>query len=236
MPRRSLLLCALMILSPLAAQGDFTTTTFEGTGLAPNSANNNAGSSNAFNFNGNAFNNVYDSTYGTSYGWAISNQTNTTTNDYTNQYSAITGSGAGGSATYAVGYTYGTPASNESGGDPNSAAYQTSNPFHPSDTTITLAAGMNAQSIAITNTTYSYLSMKNGSSFNTAFAQGDYELLDIRGYDSTGRQLGDVNFYLADYRSSNSANWTMLNTWQTVDLSSLAGATNPPVWDPIVAE
>ncbi|MFO0958795.1 MAG: DUF4465 domain-containing protein [Isosphaeraceae bacterium] len=44
-------------------------------------------------------------------------------------------------------------------------AYQLSNLSHPSDTTITLVAGMTAQSIAITNTTYPYLTMRNGDPY-----------------------------------------------------------------------
>ena len=224
MPRRwTFLVCALLT-SPVVALGDFTTT-FENYNLAPNSANNNAGASHAFVVDGNKYNNVYDSTYASAYGWAISNQTNTTTGDYTNPYSSITGGGAGGSSTYAVGFTYGTPAGSEAGMNPNSPGYISSNPFHPSDTSITLAAGATAESIQITNTTYSYLTMKNGSSFTTPFAQGDYQLLDIRGYSATGQQVGVVDFYLADYRGSNPANWSLVNTWQTVNLAALAGAT-----------
>ena len=226
MPRRSMFLICALILSPLAAFGDFTTT-FENTGLAPNSADNNAGPSNNFSIDGNNFNNVYDASSASAYGWAISNQTNTTDARYTNQYSAITGGGAGGSATYAVGFTYGGPATSQIGGDPNSPAYISSNPFHPSDVSINLMAGATPESIQITNTTYSYLSMRNGDlyGFAPAFKQGDYQLLDIRGYDATGHQLGDVNFYLADYRSTDPTQWYLVNTWQTVNLTSLAGSS-----------
>ncbi|MGH7135644.1 MAG: DUF4465 domain-containing protein, partial [Pirellulales bacterium] len=84
--------------------------TFEDFGLMLNQYDNNAGSSGFFNIDGNSFNNSYDPTYGVWYGWAISSMTDTTTPDYTNQYSAITGSGAGGSQTYAVAYTFGPTA------------------------------------------------------------------------------------------------------------------------------
>ncbi len=224
MLRRSIFLVCALVVSPLAALADFTTT-FEDTGLGANSANNNAGPSNNFNIDGNKFNNVYDTPSASAYGWAISNQTDTTTNDYHNQYSTITGGGSGGSATYAVGFTYGTPAYSQVGGNPSDPAYISSNPFHPSDAYINLASGVSPKSIDITNTTYSYLSMRDGTIFNAPFKQGDFQLLDIRGYDSSGRQLGDVNFYLADYRSSNPTQWYLVNTWQTVDLSSLAGSS-----------
>lgn len=210
MLRRWTFLCCTLILAPAAVHGDFTTT-FENAGLAANSYNNRAGSNNAFGIDGNSYNNSYNTTYGTWSGWALSSTTNTTDPNYTNQYSAITGGGAGGSSAYAVGFTDGPGA----------------NPFHPATTTISLAAGMAARSIQITNTTYAYLAMKNGDpyGFSPAFKQGDFDLLDIRGYDASGHLVNTVNFYLADYRSNNPANWTLVNTWQTVDLTSLAGAT-----------
>ncbi len=201
------LICALIV-SPVAALGDYTTT-FENTGLAPNSAVDNAGPSGNFTIDGNKFNNSYDPTYDSWSGWAMSNKTDTTTPGYLNQYSSITGGGAGGSATYAVGFTYGP----------------TADPFHPSDTTIALAAGMTPKSIQITNTTFSYLSELNGDSYVSPFKTGDYQLLDIRGYNAQGQQVGVVDFYLADYRSADAAQRYIVNTWQTVDLTALAGAT-----------
>lgn len=220
MLRRWIILCAL-VGSPLVARADFTTT-FENTGLAPNSSNDNAGPGGAFAIDGNKFNNSYshDPVYGDAWsGWALSSTRNTTDPSFNNQFSSITGGGANGSSTYAVGFTYGGAAGSNSPTNPSS------NPFHPSDTYISLAAGDTPESIQLTNTTYSYLAMKNGSSFNTAFAQGDYQLLDIRGYNAAGQQVGVVDFYLADYRSTNPAQWSIVNTWQTVSLAALAGAT-----------
>ena len=56
------------------------------------------------------------------------------------------------------------------------------------------------------------------------FGPGDYFLLDVKGYtgaEGTGKQVGEVDFYLANFLGSNSY---IINTWQTLDLSSLAGA------------
>ena len=102
--------------------------TFESFGLGPNSYLNDAPSG-QFVTDGTSFNNSYDSTFGTWSGWSISTMTDTTTPDYTNQYSAITGSGAGGSATYAVAYTFGN----------------NTDPFNPSSSYINLPAGMTAR-------------------------------------------------------------------------------------------
>ena len=226
MSRRWMFVVCALLGSPLVAAGDFTTT-FENTGLTTTPAANNPGSANAFMIDGNQYNAVYDSSSLTAYGWAVSSQVNTTDPSFTNQYSAITGAGASGSSTYAVGSTYGTPAYTQYNLPTGTPAYDLSNPFHPSDTTITLAAGMSARSIAITNTTYAYLAMRDGDPYgiSTAFTQGDYQLLDIRGYDSSGKQVGVVDFYLADYRSANENDWTLVDTWRTVDLTALGGAT-----------
>ena len=209
MPRRWMLFCAL-IASPLAARGDFTTT-FENTGLAANSYNNNAGPGGAFAIDGNQFNNSYthDPTYGDLWsGWALSSKTNTTDPSFTNQYSAITGSGAGGSQTYAVADTFG----------------ENTDPFHPSGSTIGLANGVAARSVEITNTTYAYDAMKNGDPYGIApaFKAGDFQLLDIQGFNAAGVKVGEVDFYLANFLNGNSL---IVNTWTTVDLSSLAGAS-----------
>ena len=207
MLRRWMFLCAL-IASPLAARGDYTTT-FENLGVAPNSYNNNAGPSGAFTIDGNQFNNSYSPSYGGVWsGWALSSMTNTTDPNYSNQYSAITGSGAGGSQTYAVADTFGG----------------NTDPMHPSGSTITLGAGVSAQSIAITNTTYAYDAFKNGDpyGFAPAFKAGDFQKLDIEGYTAAGVKVGEKDFYLADFRNGAS---TIVNTWMTVDLSSLAGAS-----------
>ena len=62
--------------------------------------------------------------------------------------------------------------------------------------------------------------------FARAFHQGDYFRLDILGYsgaNGTGTQVGDVPFYLADYRGSS---LQLVSNWTTVSLSPLAGATS----------
>jgi hypothetical protein len=62
------------------------------------------------------------------------------------------------------------------------------------------------------------------NNFGRKFAAGDYFTLDIVGYDAlggAGNVVGTVLFDLADFRDGNSR---IVDTWQTVDLTPLAGA------------
>ena len=122
--------------------------------------------------------------------------------DYNYQYDAYPGAGAGGSQTYAVAYPGGSPG----------ASF------------VNLAAGSSPKSIAVTNTMYTYIALTQGDGFARAFGPGDYYLLDITGYsglNETGNVIGDVYFYLANFLDGNSL---VVTTWDTVDLSSLAGS------------
>jgi hypothetical protein len=195
-----------LVLSPNVHADSITT--FENLGLPAQSFNNNAGSSGQFVIDGNQFNNRFDSTFGTWSGWAISSMTDNTTPGFMNQYSTIPGSGAGNSQTYAVGFTFG----------------QNADPFHPAESLINLAPGMSPESVEVTNTTYAYLSMLNGDAFARKFGPGDFFLLSVQGYsgiNGMGMQVGEVDFYLANFPGTNSY---IINTWETLDLSSLAGA------------
>ncbi len=202
----------LVLVLPAPAFAGYVTT-FENIGLPANSFNNNAGPSGAFVVGGNSFNNQFSTIPGVGgvwSGWAMSTMTDTTTPGFANQFSAIPGSGANGSKTYAVGFTWGT--------DPPT------DPKHPSDSIINLATGTRPLSIQVTNTTYAYLSMLNGDQFAHKFGPGDFLLLTVTGYNSlngVGQSVGQVDFYLANFLG---ANRSIVNTWQTVNLASLAGA------------
>jgi hypothetical protein len=156
-------------------------------------------------------------------GWAISSVNGVTVptsaeyqaageDDYATpyEYSAYTvgtqelaGGGAAGSTNYGVMYDDGTPA----------------------DGAVTLPAGTTPVSIDITNTTYAALAILYGDGFATAFTPGNgWFLLTINGTKADGSSAGSVEFYLADYRSPNSANDYLVNQWTDVNLSSLAGA------------
>ncbi len=140
-------------------------------------------------------------------GWSVSSVVNTTTPGYVNQYAAWPGSGAGGSALYGVAYV--------SAFDPLPA--------------ITLPVGAQVQSLQVTNTTYAGLAMRNGAAPAKKFGgdtgtDPDWFKLTITGLDASSATVGTVDFYLADYRFANSASDYIVDTWTTVDLSSLAAA------------
>jgi hypothetical protein len=199
----------LLSMALLAATGAFaqTTVNFEDMTLAPNSHYDGSDASGGFTSGGIQFPNTYDQTYFYwSGGFIYSNTTDVTTAGYTNDFSAYAGGGAGGSANYGVNY----------GGN--------------LDFGTEIAVG----SIAITNTTYAALSMLNGDSFGKQFgspnnAQGtpdgtngeDFFRLLITGYAGNGDSIGTVTFYLADYRFEDDQQDYILDTWETVDLSSL---------------
>lgn len=208
MKRVSLFLLILTVVAR-ASHAETVVSTFEDLGLPASSFNNNAGPSGQFVSGGSSFNNSYDPSFGAWFGWSISSMTDTTTPGYTNQYSAITGIGAGGSQTYAVAYTFG----------------DNTNPLAPAQSYVDLPAGLNPVSTEITNTTYVYFSMLNGDQFSKQFGAGDFLLLTVTGWtglDGTGSTVGNgVTMYLANFLNGNSS---IVNTWETLNLTSLAGA------------
>jgi hypothetical protein len=167
------------------------------------------GSDNAGGFaSGDASFNTYfswDDTYGPYWeGFAYSHMTDTTTAGYENQYSAITGQGVDGSANYAVGYV----------------GYMGYTPE------ITLDTPAAVSGVYVTNTTYAYLSIRDGDSFTDPFGgpggeEEDYFKLTIEGFDDSDASTGTVEFYLADYRFADNSQDYIVDQWTWVDLSTL---------------
>ncbi len=159
--------------------------------------------SGGFTSGGVHFSNNYDSLYGSWDGFAYSNITDTEAWGYMAQYNAITGSGEGESANYAVSYVgwAGPP-------------------------TMTLDVEGVVDGLNVTNTNYAYYSMRDGDMYAKKFGgasgdEPDWFMLTITGKDAAGGVTGIVNFYLADFRFADSASDYILNTWQFVDTSSL---------------
>ena len=155
------------------------------------------------------FGNNFDTQYSSWGGFAYSNTTDNTTAGYTNQYSAYPGIGADNSEKYAV-YYYGMSG----------------------DTLFLPGTHADLASVEITNTTYAYLSMRDGDdvakefgSINNAAGDPDgtegkdYFFVRIKGHDANGELTDSVDFYLADFRDA--ANQYIIDEWTTLDLSSL---------------
>lgn len=149
------------------------------------------------------FHSYWDTAYGGFWGsgFVPSSKQDIVTQGFTNQYSAITGSGYS-SSTYAVNY--------------NSGNIKLSGN----------AAGKSVKGFYITNTTYAYLSMKNGDSFGKKFGgangtDSDYFYLTVKGYLNGNLNSDTVNFYLADFRYADSTQDYILSDWAWVNLAPL---------------
>ena len=142
--------------------------------------------------------------YGYWGGFTASNRTDISQTGLNAQYTAITAGGHDGSAQYAVAYTYGMP----------TEVYAADGLTH----TVT--------GCYVTNNLWAYQHMLEGESGVTPFggASGDdpdYFRLTATGMDSNGQTIGELDFYLADYRFDDPNEDYVLNTWEWFDLSPL---------------
>lgn len=181
-----------------------TVAKFDDLHLEPGKFWNGSDLSGSFKSSGITFYNSYNQDWASWSGFAYSNTTDVTTAGYQNQYSAITGKGYEGSANYAV--CYPTPSAE--------IGFNTS----------TKVTGFYA-----TNSTYAYLSMKNGDQFSKRFGgesgnDPDYFKLMIEALDTEGKPVDTLYFYLADFRSDDNSKDYILNQWTWVDLSELKEA------------
>lgn len=164
--------------------------------------------SGGFTSDGVHFNNLFDDTFGPYWeGFALSNVADNTTPGPDNQYSAITGGGAAGSSNYVVGYVG----------------------FLGTVPTVTIPEDGNLSGLYVTNATYAYFSMRDGDPFAKQFGgpdgtEPDWFLLTITGKDADGATIGEVEFYLADFRSDDSAQDYIVSEWTWVDLTSVSAA------------
>ncbi|QDV27908.1 DUF4465 domain-containing protein [Aureliella helgolandensis] len=175
----------------------------------------NGNNSNGWSSGGLYFSNSFDRsefngiTYESWTGWAYSNVQNNLTPGFTNQYASFPGSGAGGSSNYAIAFAF------------------------PGDITyMNIDAGMEIAGLDISNTTYSYLALRDGVYGSKPFGGNtgndpDLFTVTLSGYDAagaTGNQIGSVDFNLADFRAANNSLDYIVDAWTTLDLSALASA------------
>ncbi len=134
-------------------------------------------------------------------GFAVSNMKDTTTAGYENQCSAIVAGGADSSENFAVVYC-------------------------PQELKLPFDIPVKVEGFYITNSVYTYLSMRDGDNFTKKFGgpdgtEPDYFLLMVSGTDAEGNSTDTVKFYLADYQSEDSENDYIIDDWQWLDLKSL---------------
>jgi hypothetical protein len=171
---------------------------------------------------GAAFVNRYGLDFGTWSGFAYSNHSDSTTPGHINQFSAVTGDGRGPGTD-----NYGLAFANSTLGDApiDAAALNKLPTFH-------IPFGRSVESAWITNTTYAAFSMRDGDMFAKKFGgesgdDPDWFKATAYGIDAEGGVLdASVDFYLADFRSANSAEDYIVTDWTQWDLSPLAGAAS----------
>lgn len=143
----------------------------------------------------------YDTSYGGYWtrGWLFSNMTDSVTSGYTNMYSAKAGAGYGGSAQYAV-----------ANGNPKIKL-------------INQGVNQIVSGLYITNSTYTYNSMRDGDMFAKKFkaADSDWFKVTIYGYSGGVKKTDSVNFLLADFTNADTTKNYLVKDWRWVDLSTL---------------
>ncbi len=73
----------------------------------------------------------------------------------------------------------------------------------------------------VCNNSFTYYVVQKGNSYARKFEQGDWLKLIVHGVDEAGNETCTVEYYLADYRSEKSEEWTLNKSWKWIDLSSL---------------
>ncbi len=191
------LLVALALISLNSFSQD--SCTFEEFGLSAESSNNNPGESGVFVSGNTILPNSYNADFNSFTGWALSTMTDVTTPGFGNQFSAITGGGQN-SVTYGVAYT-------------------TGNMLLKFDQTSNLGT------MAITNSTYAYLSMQDGDAFAKKFGglsgdDPDFFRLTIKNYFEGVISSDEIVVDLADFTFADNSQDYILSEWLEVDLSS----------------
>lgn len=142
-------------------------------------------------------------------GWSYSNMNDTTTSGHLNAYAAFTGTGFGGSGIYSLATS-----------------------FFPNSAFINLPSNHWAQSMRITNATYTALSMRDGDAFAKKFGgvtgdDEDFLRLTVTGFsdvNATGSAVAQAELMLADYRFADNSQDFILNEWAYLDLTSFTSA------------
>jgi len=142
-------------------------------------------------------------------GFAFSNMTDIATQGMANQYSAMVSENQVASNVYSIAYCMGNA------------------------THITFDWLVEPTEVDVTNSTYAYLSMLNGDLYSKKFGgvngtDPDWFLLTIEGYNGINR-TNSVEFYLADFRFTNSAQDYIVSKWNRINLTSL-GSVNKIVF------
>ena len=198
---RKLYCLVAMLLTAGAANA--ATATLDDLALPVESFWNGSDGSGGFSSGGVHFGNNYNTDFASWDGFSYSNLTDTAIQGMAAQFNAVTSSGQGSSANYAVVYTgWTTPP------------------------TMTLEEPGFVRGLYVTNSNYAYYSMLYGDDYAKKFggdsgSDPDFFMITITGKDIDGNAAGTVDFYLADYRFEDNGEDYIVDTWRYVDLTSL---------------
>jgi len=151
---------------------------------------------------GNAkFKTAYNQEWGSWSGFSVSNHADSITGDYSNQYSAIAGSGASQSEKYATLYSF-------------------------TSDTVELITPARITNISITNSTYTYFTIRYGNEYATMFGgqsgdSPDYFHLNITFVDTAGVEKRISPIALADYTFADPALDRILRGWINMNFSGV---------------
>jgi hypothetical protein len=201
-----LLVAAISFSSLISAQ---MVADFENFTLTPDSFDNGSAGSGSFIDGQIEFYNYYDAGWMSWNGFSISNITDNTTAGWGNQYSAFPGSGLN-SSNYAI--------------------------FYP-DGTINFLSNFEfgtIDSLFITNTTYTAISMRDGDDFAKQFGSSlnangvddgtngeDFLKVWIIAEGGNGSDKDSIEFFLADYRFSDNSQDYIIDQWTKIDLTGI---------------
>ncbi|MEA3450602.1 MAG: DUF4465 domain-containing protein, partial [Bacteroidota bacterium] len=148
-----------------------------------------------------SFPNNYNSSYDSWSKFAFSSWTDTVTSGYDNQWSTFANE-AHSDSVFGLCYI--------SSFDPNPVEMNFSEIIIP-------------EYFYISNSTYTALTIRDGSSFNTPFStnSNDYFKIIITAFNNE-TEIGSTEFVLADYRTQDSM---IVDSWEKVDLSSFGNVT-----------
>ncbi len=147
--------------------------------------------------------------YGYWGGFTASNRTDLNQTGLNAQYTAVPGIGYDGSSQYAVAYTYGL----------ETEVYAADGQSH----TVT--------GCYVTNNLWAYQDIFEGSMGQTPFGgltgdDPDWFKLTATGKNASGQTIGELDFYLADYRFANNEDDYVVDTWEWFDLSPLGSVAS----------
>lgn len=168
---------------------------------------------------GDTLGNKVEGMYGTDYNQQFTSGTVKFDNTYTAEYSSWKGFGYSQLADSTVEgtylndmYVYGTA------GAANSKTFAVA---YSDGATITFPSEVDLESVMVNNSTYTYKVIRDGNGYSTAFKDGDWFNVIFTGYDEDGREVGNTQYLLADFRDGKNY---ICKEWTKVDLSVLKNA------------